>query len=225
MVQHGEKPGGVNADQPVGLCPAQGRLIQRVVVCFRFQIGKAVPDGVVLHTGDPEALERLFTACHLIDKTENEFSLAPGIGGAHKAGHVGTFHQRAQNVKLLLFLVGDDVLPRFREDGQILIAPFLETLVIAASVGKGHQMPDAPAHQIAVSLQIPVVFLRGPDHARNAAGDTRFFCNYQLITHSSSSCSFSTSGASSSKSSSSPKSYSSKSSLPLVSALGFLNLK
>ena len=56
-------------------------------------------------------------------------------------------------------------------------------------------------------------------------GDTRFFCNYQLITHSSSSCSFSVSGASSSRFSSSPKSYSSKSSLPLVSALGFLNLK
>ena len=100
------------------------------------------------------------------------------IGGAHKAGYVVALHQGAQNVKLLLFLVGDDVLPRFREDGQIIIAPFLETLVIPASISKGHQMPDAPAHQIVVSLQISVVLLRGPDHARNAAGDTRFFCNH-----------------------------------------------
>ena len=225
VVQHGEKPGGVDAHQPIRLGPAQGRLIQRVIVRSRFQVGKAVFNGAVLHAGNPKTLERLFTACHLVNKTENQFSLAPGVGGAHKAGHVGALHQGAQNIKLLLFLVGDDVLPRFREDGQILIAPFLETLVIPASVGKGHQMPDAPAHQIAVSLQISVVLLRGPDHARNTAGDTRFFCNYQLITHSSSSCSFSVSGASSSKSSSSPKSYSSKSSLPLVSAPGFLNLK
>ena len=225
MVQYGEKPGGVDAHQPIGFRPAQGRLIQRVIVRSRFQVGKAVPDGAVLHTGNPEALERLFTPRHLVDETENEFSLAPGVSGANQAGHVGALHQGAQNVKLLFFLVGDDVLPRFREDGQILIAPFLETFVIPVRIGKGHQMPDAPAHQIAVSLQISVVFLRGPDHARNAAGDTRFFCNYQLITHSSSSCSVSVSGASSSKSSSSPKSYSSKSSLPLVSALGFLNLK
>ena len=177
MVQYGEKPGGVDAHQPIRLGTAQGRLIQRVIVRSRFQVGKAVPDSAVLHTGNPEALERLFTACHLVDETENEFSLAPGVGGAHKAGHVGALHQGAQNVKLLFFLVRDDVLPRFREDGQILIAPFLETLVIPASVSKGHQMPDAPAHQIAVSLQIPVVLLRGPDHARNTAGDTRFFCD------------------------------------------------
>ena len=177
VVQHGEKPGGVDAHQPIRLGPAQGRLIQRVIVRSRFQVGKAVFNGAVLHAGNPKALERLFTACHLVNKTENQFSLAPGVGGAHKAGHVGALHQGAQNVKLLLFLVGDDVLPRFREDGQILIAPFLETLVIPASVSKGHQMPDAPAHQIAVSLQIPVVFLRGPDHARNTAGDTRFFCD------------------------------------------------
>ena len=164
VVQHGEKPGGIDAHQPIRLGPAQGRLIQRVIVRSRFQVCKAVFNGAVLHTGNPKTLERLFTPRHLVNKTENQFSLAPGIGGAHKAGHVG-------------------------------------------------------------ALQISVVLLRGPDHARNTAGDTRFFCNYQLITHSSSSCSVSVSSDSSSKSSSSPKSYSSKSSLPLVSALGFLNLK
>ena len=180
VVQHGEKPGGVDAHQPIGFRPAQGRLIQRVIVRSRFQVCKAVPDGAVLHTGNPEALERLLTACHLIDETENEFTLAPGVSGANQAGHVGVLHQGAQNVKLLLFLVGDDVLPHFWEDRQILIAPFFETLVISASVGKGHQMPNAPAHQIAVSLQISVVLFRSPDHARNAAGDSRFFCNYKL---------------------------------------------
>ena len=117
VVQYGEKPGGVDAHQPIGFRPAQGRLIQRVIVRSRFQVGKAVPDSAVLHAGNPEALERLFTACHLIDKTENEFSLAPGVGGANQAGHVGALHQGAQNVKLLLFLVCDDVLPRFRENG------------------------------------------------------------------------------------------------------------
>lgn len=57
VVQDREKPGGVNADQPVGLCPAQGRLIQRVIVMARFQMGKAVLDGAVLHRGNPEAFK------------------------------------------------------------------------------------------------------------------------------------------------------------------------
>lgn len=56
-------------------------------------MGKAVLDGPVLHAGNPKTFERLFAARHLVDETENEFSLSPGVCGAHKALHVGALYQ------------------------------------------------------------------------------------------------------------------------------------
>ena len=187
MVEDGEKSCGVDPHQPISLRPAQGRLIQVVVVGPRFQVGKALLDGGVLHAGNPQPLERLFAARHLVDETENQFSLPPGVGGAHKAVHVGALHQRTQDVKLLFLLVRDDILPFLRKNRQVVIGPFLIAGVIGPGVGKGNKVADAPAHQIAVSLHVAVLFLVGSDHARNAAGDARFLCNYKLITHTSSS--------------------------------------
>ena len=37
---------------------------------------------------------------------------------------------------------------------------------------------------LCISLHVAVLFLIRTDHARNAAGDARFLCNYQLNTHS-----------------------------------------
>ena len=179
VVEDGEKPGGVDPYQPIGLRPAQGRLIQVVIVGPRFQVGKALPDGGVLHAGNPKPLERLFAARHLVDETENKFPLAPGVSGAHKAVHVGTLHQRTQDVKLLFLLVRDDVLPFLRQNRQVVIGPLLIAGVIGPGVGKGNKMADAPAHQIAVPLHVAVLFLIRADHARNAAGDARFLCNYK----------------------------------------------
>ena len=178
MIENGEKPGGVDPHQPIGLRPAQGRLIQVVVVGPRFQVGKALADRGVLHAGNPKALERLFAARHLVDETENQFPLAPGVSGAHKAGNIGALHQRTQGVKLLFLIVGNDVLPFLRQNRQVVIAPFFETLVISPGVGKGNKVADTPAHQIAVSLHVAVLFLVRADHARNAAGYAWFLCNY-----------------------------------------------
>ena len=178
VVEDGEQPGRVDPHQPIRLRPAKGRLIQVVIVSSRFQVGKAVLDGRVLHAGNPKALKRFLAARHLVDKTENQFPLTPGVGGAHKAGDIGALHQRTQGVKLLFLIVGNDVLPLLRQNRQVVIAPFFETLVISPGVGKGNKVADTPAHQIAVSLHIAVLFLVRADHARNAAGYTRFLCNY-----------------------------------------------
>ena len=104
----------------------------------------------------------------------------PCIGGAHKPRHVGALHQRAQHGKLAFLLGRDDVLPFLWQNRQVVIAPLLEALVIGSGVGKGNKVADTPAHQIAVSLHVAVPFLIRTDHARNAAGDARFLCNYQL---------------------------------------------
>ena len=178
VVEDGEQPGGVDPHQPIRLRPAKGRLIQVVIVGPRFQMGKAVLNGRVLHAGNPKALKRFLAARHLVDETENQFPLAPGVGGAHKAGDIGALHQRTQGVKLLFLIIGNDVLPFLRQNRQVVIAPFFETLVISPSVGKGNKVADTPAHQIAVPLHVAVLFLVRADHARNAAGYAWFLCNY-----------------------------------------------
>ena len=178
MVEDGEQPCGVDPHQPIRLRPAKGRLIQVVIIGSRFQVGEAVLDCCVLHAGNPKALKRFLAARHLVDETENQFPLAPGVGGAHKAGDIGALHQRTQGVKLLFLIVGNDVLPFLRQNRQVVIAPFFETLVISPGVGKGNKVADTPAHQIAVPLHVAVLFLIRADHARNTAGDAWFLCNY-----------------------------------------------
>ena len=178
VVEDGEQPGRVDPHQPIRLRPAKGRLIQVIIIGSRFQMGKALLDGRVLHAGNPKALKRFLAARHLVDKTENQFPLAPGVGGAHKAGDIGALHQRTQGVKLLFLIVGNDVLPFLRQNRQVVIAPFFETLVISPGVGKGNKVADTPAHQIAVPLHVAVLFLVRADHARNAAGYAWFLCNY-----------------------------------------------
>ena len=178
VVEDGEKSCRIDPHQPICLCPAKGRLIQVVVVSPRFQMGKAVLDGCVLHAGNPKALKRFLAARHLIDKTENQFPLAPGVGGAHKAGDIGALHQRTQGFKLLFLIVGNDVLPFLRQNWQVVIAPLFETLVISPGVSKGNKVADTPAYQIAVPLHVAVPFFVRADHARNAAGHAWFLCNY-----------------------------------------------
>ena len=59
VVQHREQSGGVDTHQPVGLGPAEGRLVQPVIVRAGAQVGKALPDGGILHAGNPQPFHGL----------------------------------------------------------------------------------------------------------------------------------------------------------------------
>ena len=88
VVQHREKPGGVNADQPVGLGPAQRRLMQGVIVPARFQVGEALPDGAVLHAGNPQPFHGLGTARQMVGGAEDQLSLPARVTGVHHLRHI-----------------------------------------------------------------------------------------------------------------------------------------
>ena len=178
VVQHREKPGGVDADQPVGLGPAQRRLMQGVIVPARFQVGKALPDGAVLHAGNPQPLHGLGTARQVVDRAEDQFALPPGIAGVDDLAYFLGAKQRPQGVEPLPLVQGNGQPPALRDDGQILIAPLFETLVIHPGVGKGYQMPDAPGHNVAVALQVAVLPVGRPDHGGDAPGHAGFFRDY-----------------------------------------------
>ena len=61
-----------------------------------------------------------------------------------------------QNAKLLFGGRRHEVLPLLRQDGQVGNAPLDELFIVDIGRGKFHQMTNAPAHQIAVSLKVAV---------------------------------------------------------------------
>ena len=163
-------------------------MIQSIIIRIRAQVCKALPDGCILHAGNPEPLHRFCAASHLVDETENQFSLPACIGRGGHTVHIWAVEQGTQNFKLLFFLVRDNELPRLGQDGQILIPPLTVFFIVLARLGKGHQMSDAPADKIPAALPVAVLLFSGSDHGGNAAGNTGLFGNHQLKTHVSSSC-------------------------------------
>ena len=188
VIQHRKQPRCIDAHQPIRLCTAEGRLIQRIIVRIRAQVCKALSDGCILHAGNPEPLHRFRATGHLVDETENQFSLPTCIGRGGHTVHIRAVEQRAHNFKLLFLFVRDNELPRLGQDGQIFILPLAVFFIVLTRFRKGHQMPDAPADQIPAALPIAVLLFIGPDHGGNAAGHTGLFGNHQLKTHVSSSC-------------------------------------
>ena len=149
---------------------------------------RSLPDSSILHAGNPEPLHRFRAAGHLVDETENQFSLPACVGRSGHTIYIRAVEQGADDFKLLFFLVRDNELPRLGQDGQILIPPFAVFFVVLVRLGKGHQMPDAPADQITTALPIAGLLFSGPDHGGNAASHTGFFGDHQLKAHVSSSC-------------------------------------
>ena len=188
VVQHRKQPRCIDTHQPIRLCTAEGRLIQSIIIRIRAQVCKALPDGGILHAGNPEPLHRFCATGHLVDETENQFSLPACIGRGGHTVHIRAVEQRAHNFKLLFLFVRDNELPRLGQDGQIFILPLAVFFIVLARFRKGHQMPDAPADQIPAALPVAVLLFSGPDHGGDATGYTGLFGNYQLNAHVSSSC-------------------------------------
>ena len=96
VVGGGEEPGGVDANQPVGLGAAKGSLIDAVEGQTGTKVGKALPDGLVFHAGDPEPQHGLGTLGQIVDVAEDEFSLPARVAGIDDLGHICPIHEAAQ---------------------------------------------------------------------------------------------------------------------------------
>ena len=188
VIQHRKQSRCIDTHQPIRLCTAEGRLIQSIIIRIRAQVCKALPDSGILHAGNPEPLHRFCATGHLVDETENQFSLPACIGRRGHTVHIRAVEQGTHNFKLLFLFVRDNELPRLGQDGQIFILPLAVFFIVLARLGKGHQMPDAPADQIPATLPVAGLFFACPDHGGNAAGHTGLFGDHQLNAHVSSSC-------------------------------------
>ena len=62
-----------------------------------------------------------------VDKSKNEFSLAPAVARIDNLGNVAALHKVFEYGKLLLLAAGNGKLPILRDNGEIVILPFSVT--------------------------------------------------------------------------------------------------
>ena len=179
VVQHAEKPSGIDPHQPVGFGPAQGGRIQPVIVAARFEGRKALPDGGILHAGNPQPEHGLLAAGQVVDGAEDGLSLAPGIAGVHHLGHIGPLHQFFQQVKLFFLIGGHRILPFLRQDRQVLIAPLGIVRVIDGGIRKLRQVAETPAHQIPAAFQVAILSVPRPQHRGDALCHGGLLCDHK----------------------------------------------
>ena len=152
VIENGEKTSGVDPHQPIRFLAAEGRLIQGFIIGAGAQIRKALPDSAVLHRRNPETEDRLAAAGHFIHQTEDQLPFTPGVTGIDDGIHIGAVHQGTEIFKSILFARCQHIAEGLRQDGQILIVPFLKALVIAARIQRGYQMPHAPGHKKVIAF-------------------------------------------------------------------------
>ena len=152
VIENGKQPRGVDPHQPIRFLTAEGRLIQGFIVGAGTQIRKSLPNGAVLHRGNPKAKDRFVAIRHLIHQTEDQLTFTPGVTGIDNGIHIGAVHQGTEIFKSVLFARCQHIAEGPRQDGQILIVPFLKALVIAARVQRGYQMPHAPGHNKVIAF-------------------------------------------------------------------------
>ena len=87
-IQHRKQPRGVDAHQPIGLLTAQGGLVQAVIVAAGAEAVEALPDGAVLHAGNPQPFHGLGTARQMVGGAEDQLPLASGVAGVHHLRHI-----------------------------------------------------------------------------------------------------------------------------------------
>ena len=152
VIENGEKSRSIDPHQPVRFLAAEGRLIQGFIIGAGAQIRKALPDSAVLHRGNPETEDRLAASSHFIHQTEDQLPFTPGVTGIDNGIHIGAVHQSAKIFKSVLLAQCQHIAERLRQNGKIIIAPFLETLVIATRIHRGYQVPNAPGYEKAAAL-------------------------------------------------------------------------
>ena len=152
VIENGEKTGGVDSHQPIRFLAAEGRLIQGFIIGAGAQIRKALPDGAVLHRGNPKTEDRLAASSHFIHQSENQLPFTPGVTGIDNGIHIGAVHQGTEIFKSVLFARCRHIAERLRQNGEIVIAPFLKILVIAARIHRGYQVPYTPGYEKAVAF-------------------------------------------------------------------------
>ena len=154
--------------------------MQPVIVRAGAQVGKALPDGGILHAGDPQPAYGLGAARKAVNGAENQLTLAPGVTGVDHLGHVLPPQQGTQHIELIPFVLGNGEAPGLRQNRQVIIAPLGVVRVVCGGIRQSGQMAQAPAHQPAAALQVAVLSGGSAQYSGQRICNRGFLGNYQF---------------------------------------------
>ena len=109
-------------------------------------------------------------------KNEKGVTFLPNIRCTDNAIHIWAVHQLLQDTKLLFGGRRHQILPPFRQDGQICDAPLDVFGIVDIGRSKLHQMTHAPAYQITVALKVAVLTVGGTEDFGVGHGNRGLFC-------------------------------------------------
>lgn len=105
----------------------------------------------------------------------------PCICCTDNAIHIWTVHHLLQNAKLLFGGRRHEILPLFRQDGQVCNAPLDVFGIINIGRCQFHQMTNAPADEITVALPITILSIGRTEDLCVSCPDRGLFRHYQAI--------------------------------------------
>ena len=97
------------------------------------------------------------------------------IRSADHAVHIWAVHKFLQDAKLLFGAGRHQILPLLRQNGQICDTPLDVFGIVDVGRCQFHQVPHAPAYQIAVALKVAVLTVGGTEDFSVSHGNGRLF--------------------------------------------------
>ncbi len=182
-IEGGHGARAVDADEPVGLGAALGRIGERQQLLVGPQPRETVADRLLRHRLQPKPLDRLRRLRVLHEIAEDELAFAAGIAGVDETAYVLALHQAQQEVEALLAPVDRRELEMRRNQRQSREGPLAFLDVVLLRHHELEQMPYGGAHDVLVALEV-VTFAREPaERARDVGRDRRFFGDDEFFTH------------------------------------------
>jgi len=173
-------PGGVHADQPVGLGARPRGIGERVELGARPQRGEPLADRVVGQRRDPQPADRRAAACVLIDVAEDQLALAAGVARVdHRAEP--PIGQEPRDRAQLRHRVGRRPQPELRgQHRQRIEPPGSPPRVVRRRLIELDQVADAPRDHVAIAGEPVLAGRPHAEHAREISRHGRLLCDDQL---------------------------------------------
>ena len=182
-VERRHRPRTVDADQPVGLRPALGRVGERQQRRVRAQAGEAVADCLLGHRLQPQPRDGLVGASVLHDVAENQLPFAPGIAGVDQSTDVLALDQAQQQIEALRVALDGGQCEMRRNNRQVRERPFSALHLELLWHYELEQVANRRREHIVIAFEIVALARETAQRARDVGGDGGLFCNDQTFRH------------------------------------------
>ena len=188
--RHG--PRAVDADQPIGLGAAAGRIGQALHLRIAAQVVKAIADGLRGHGLQPQALDGFAQAAFgaagvLLDQAKDQLALAPRVAGVDELGHIFALGLLDDGGQAAFGFIDRFQVKAWRNHRQVGKAPLAAFDIELFGGLNFHQVAHRAGDHVVLALEIVVVFVKfarnGGQRPHDVLGHGGFFCNDEGFAH------------------------------------------